>query len=455
MTHSYHLFGSDGLYVVYEPTTMRFFRVDETAFEIARAGKLQIPPPPPAPAPIPAQQEEEKPVLERFVFIVTTKCNLRCRYCYAGGGNYGMPFVNMSREVARQAITWMFKHFSHVQNIQFFGGEPSLNYKLIGYICDEIENHIARNGNGQTQRPQFGLITNGTYLPPAFEELIERYRIHVTYSIDGPAEAHNIHRVYVNGRGSFSQIEQNFQRLKAKGITSLGVEMTLTPQALENGYSVWDLVCFSARQLGILEPHIVPVGLEPDHPLNWDEASAQAVIASYREAAARSLESLLDGAYRGFSFLGAVLRSLILRRPRPFVCPAGVGTLAVDPWGDIYPCFMFTGQADWRLGNVMFTNGEEKLKSTLNRFLFYNHKTSRSTCEHCWARYLCTGCLGNVQTTSGNLSGTWALMCEILKGVAEETMLFLARIQGDPETWKRFVNQYKRFRLNTFSHSEC
>ncbi len=198
--------------------------------------------------------------------------------------------------------------------------------------------------------------------------------------------------------------------------------MTLTPQTLESGYGVWDLVCFSATQLGILEPHIVPVGLEPDHPLNWGEKSAQAVIASYREAAAQSLETLLHGTYRGFSFLSAVLRTLILRRPRAFICPAGIGTLAVDPWGDIYPCFMFTGQTKWRLGNVMSTNGEaEKRKSTLGRFLSYNQKMTHPTCQQCWARHLCMGCLGNVQTTSGHLSGTWTLMCEILKGVAEDS----------------------------------
>ncbi len=207
-TPAYHVFGRDDVYVVYEPGTMRFFRVDETALEQARAGKLEIPPPPSGASPAAPAKLTEEPVLERFVFIVTTKCNLRCRYCYAGGGNYGMPFVNMSREVARQAVTWMFTHFSQVQNIQFFGGEPSLNYRLIEYICEQIETSVAQNGNGKKQLPQFGLITNGTYLPAAFEELIERYRIHVTYSIDGPAKAHNIHRVYVNGRGSFSKIEQ-------------------------------------------------------------------------------------------------------------------------------------------------------------------------------------------------------------------------------------------------------
>ncbi|MGQ9468074.1 MAG: radical SAM protein [Anaerolineae bacterium] len=88
---------------------------------------------------------------------MTTECNLRCRYCYAGGGNYGMRLQPMSSAVALQTVRWAQAHFAAIGTIQFFGGEPALNSRIIRTVCEAFR-------ESSMQVSQYGIITNGVYL---------------------------------------------------------------------------------------------------------------------------------------------------------------------------------------------------------------------------------------------------------------------------------------------------
>jgi len=39
------------------------------------------------------------------------------------------------------------------------------------------------------------------------------------------------------------------------------------------------------------------------------------------------------------------------------------------------------------------------------------------------------------------------MLCGVMQALAETTMLFLARQQASPETWRHFVDQYRRWRI--------
>ncbi len=68
---------------------------------------------------------EESPGL--LALSVTSDCNLRCRYCYARGGESS---ASMNWITARRAIDVMAECFDGFK-IQFTGGEPLLNLNLI------------------------------------------------------------------------------------------------------------------------------------------------------------------------------------------------------------------------------------------------------------------------------------------------------------------------------------
>lgn len=459
MTPDLHWFSDGQSYVVYDPNTLNFYKMSEpnwTAREcpppLAKTGLLT-----PAAATTSSMPDDAQPappseswILERLVMIVTTHCNLRCRYCYADEGAYGMPRQQMSADLALKTLDWAQALFSTIGFIQFFGGEPSLNCETMQVVCETLEQ---RHAVGQLPiLPQYALVTNGTVLPDRLESLIQRFGFHLTYSIDGPAKIHNINRIYADGRGSFQDAFGHFKQLKKEGQGSVGVEMTFGPQALDSGWGIWELAQFSRSELGV-EPHIAPVASKPGDPIGWNGKLA-AAEASYRQATAASLQSLLEEQYIGFSFATGILRTLITKRSRTVICPAGVGTLAVNPQGDIHPCFMFAGQPELCLGNVNSVPDRKVFMERLQAFVQNNRKDTHHTCRECWARNLCTGCMGDIQLSSGTLTGESPLLCAVMKAVAEETMLFLARIQGDPMLWKRFVSNYRRWRLDQLNPAQ-
>ena len=448
--------GYDGVEIIYDTETMLFFSAPPDLDEAVIARQIDAitkkngkPSQQPltfvTPNRAPEIRFSAKPELERLVFIVTTNCNLKCTYCYADGGSYGMPTLDMSEDIARRAVEWVYDQFSVVHTIQFFGGEPTLNPQIVDYVCNTIETYVEEHDIPFP--PRYGLVTNGTHMTPQMEDVIRRHHIGVTFSIDGPEIVHNIHRINKGGRGTYSETVKAFRRLREYGDVFLGVEMTLTPQALDKGYGVWELLEFADQALGLQEAHIVPVSAEPGSSLSWDEEHGEKLVESFREATHRCLASIAyEGKYRGFSLLTEILRSLILKQPRELICPAGSHTIAVDPWGFLYPCFMFAGEASMRMGNVLRFR-PERFNQSLNEFMHFNYKSNHPSCTSCWAYKLCKGCMGNVWTTQKRLDSEWGLMCRVIKAVSEEIMRFLADLQRQPTHWTHFVHAYKQLRL--------
>jgi len=444
-------FFTDGEYqVAFEPTSMAFYRVNTDVVKDHLVSNQNQPVEEksghqPDVSKKTVENVTQKMELDRLVLIVTTHCNLRCRYCYAEGGNYGMAREQMTPELAKRAVIWASSIFSGIRAIQFFGGEPTLNSKAVSGVCDKC-NQLHQEGK-LSYPPQYAMVTNGTVLPNAMKELIEKHRIHLTFSIDGPQLVHDTNRFFTNGNGSYERVTNTLKNWQTAGKFDLGVEMTYTPDALKNGYGIWELAQFSQAELGMPLPHITVASATPDGEMSWN-GNSQLLIDSYRLATKKSLNSILNGPYIGFSFVAGILQVLITKHSRNLICPAGQGTLAVDPQGDIYPCFMFAGQESLRVGNIDETSDFSEVAAKLKSFSRYNIKDNHQTCQSCWAKSLCTGCLGDTQLTAGSLEKESWLMCEVMKAVAEETMLFLTKTQSDPEAWKNFVKNYRQLRLD-------
>lgn len=78
---------------------------------------------------------ESTRVLSLRIFT-TTLCNAKCYYCYEKGIN---P-IQMSYETADDIISFISDKISYYKslNIQWFGGEPLMNYGIIDYIIERI-----------------------------------------------------------------------------------------------------------------------------------------------------------------------------------------------------------------------------------------------------------------------------------------------------------------------------
>ncbi|MEM3738962.1 MAG: 4Fe-4S cluster-binding domain-containing protein, partial [Thermoplasmata archaeon] len=67
---------------------------------------------------------------EKITLLISTTCNMKCRYCYANG-NFGLREEIMLSEKAVNYIEKVRKCFGEIKIVQFFGGEPLLGFATI------------------------------------------------------------------------------------------------------------------------------------------------------------------------------------------------------------------------------------------------------------------------------------------------------------------------------------
>lgn len=354
--------------------------------------------------------------LNRLVLHVTHDCNLRCAYCYADGGSYGRPRHPMPRETALTAINWAAATFGGVRTLQFFGGEPLLNPRLIFEVCEYF--HALRDAGRIEEPPQFALVTNGVLADERVMQMLRRYNIAATVSIDGPAQVHDALR----GPGTFEAADNFARRCLDTGEIALDFECTYTPAHLEQGISVVDLIDFFADRYDRGVTHIAQVSAPEGGALYLpDEVKA----ALYAEAARYSVRQLVAGRVRANSFSWRVMDALRTREPIRAYCPAGSGTMAVDPEGWLYPCFMFAGENDFRVAR--FTEDGRVVDDRLGEVapvVSLCDKSQHPDCAQCWAAPLCSGCIGADFLACGD--ATARTSCATTKAIAEAVIVEVA-----------------------------
>lgn len=305
------------------------------------------------PGPLSTDAPRRRSGLDRLVVNLSQDCNLRCRYCYAGGGAYGGARALLNPEKGREIAAFFLTSFPRVGSVQFFGGEPFLNLPSLESVCEETSRVCERTG---ADLPRFSAVTNGTVWNSAVASAIRRFRIAVTVSLDGPRAIHDANRVFRGGGGSHDRVIATIRDMKAATGQPSQVEGTYTRVHADAGFSFRAFMDFLARELDVHLLHMPWIVGGPWQDAGVPPDRAEALAAAYEDAVDRSLESL-----RGPDLDGAILLSFVHRylaasfggqRAANLVCAAGTGTLAVDVDGTISPCFMFTGKPELSLGTV-------------------------------------------------------------------------------------------------------
>src|SRR4030042_5470365 len=73
------------------------------------------------------------------IFIITLRCNQKCRYCQASSEDEGRIEFDMQAETAKKCIEMVFKSPSPAIKIEFQGGEPLLNFDTVKYVVRYAE----------------------------------------------------------------------------------------------------------------------------------------------------------------------------------------------------------------------------------------------------------------------------------------------------------------------------
>jgi len=384
--------------------------------------------------------------LGKLVLNVSNTCELRCRYCYAQHGNYGKHASLMKGNLACIALERVAESFGGIEVIQFFGGEPTLNLSTIELACKHLLTMY--QGKKISTMPLLGIVTNGFGWDDTFIEMVGKYNLNVTVSLDGPDKVNDLLRVTSQGKGTLRQIATNIRRLQERsaGRQPRQIELTYTKQHQSLGLSFTDLYSFFANEFGLDDVLIAPVSLSGDH-VAYEELAFQGGSwpSPVAEVSPDIVSSWVSEHQRQLNLIYRYLEQLALQRPAPYLCTAGLTNLTIDAGGDIYPCFVLT-RDDLKMGNIQDPNvftSKQFLKVTE---LFTLHaKSNLPDCPQCWARGFCHICFGvNCDATYSPWT-TPAYLCDEMKRSTERVLMEIGMIRGNREHWLRLLMNINRY----------
>ena len=351
-------------------------------------------------------------------------CNLRCKYCFAGTGDYKGHREFMSEEVALKAVDFLIENSGNrkILEMDFFGGEPLLNFDVVKKTVEYANEKASALG----KKFLFTMTTNGVLLRGEIADWLNENMENVVLSLDGRQEIHDDVRKTVNGKGSFDVIIQNFKDFVAKrGDKSYYIRGTFTNKNLDFAKDV----LFMADS-GFKEISLEPVVLEKGHELAITEEMLPEIKEEYKRLAREYIKRRKEG--KGFHFFHFTidLEGGPCLAKRVNACGAGNEYFSVTPVGDIYPCHQFADKPEFYMGNVFEGKINEEIRAKFkNSSLF-----TREGCEDCFARYHCSGgCAANNYVFNGDINKPYKQTCEMLKARTECAMHILSVEKEDKE----------------------
>ena len=336
---------------------------------------------------------------------ISHDCNLRCKYCFADGGDFGHERKNMPLEVAKKAIDFVIarSRSRHNLEIDFFGGEPLLNFEVVKKTVEyakSLENKHNKNF-------RFTITTNGILLNDEISDYINKEMSNVVLSLDGRKSVNDAVRYDVAGNGSYDRIVPKFKKLVSKrNGKDYYIRGTFTSRNLDFASDVEHI-----RNLGFDQVSVEPVVLDDKNPLAITEKHLPRIFREYDTLTDIMAQLQQKGEFFNFFHFMIDLDQgpCVIKRVKG--CGCGTEYVAVTPDGDIYPCHRFVGMEKFRLGNVLKSFETDK---DLTDYFKKSTVLNKTDCEDCWAKYYCSGgCAANNYNCHGDILKPHKVSCEM------------------------------------------
>ena len=194
-----------------------------------------------------------------FIVKVHSRCDLSCDYCYmfemADQSWRGQP-KRMSTDTAEMTAKRIGEHarahgLSDVTLI-LHGGEPLLAGESLIWSLVEA----TRKAAGPKVNVGVRIQTNGVGLNDAYLRLFDALDVRVGVSLDGDQEAHDQHRRFASGRGSYAAVAEGLLRLRQPQFMHLYGGLLCTIDLRNDPIATYEaLLAFGPPAIDFLLPH--------------------------------------------------------------------------------------------------------------------------------------------------------------------------------------------------------
>ncbi len=284
-----------------------------------------------------------------FHVIITTECNLQCKYCFGENiedfdedfGEFNLDYSLPKRANYDWRVLADFCHQDKDCVVTFYGGEPLL-------CADEIKQVI------DIVKPKYFMIqTNGQFLDCLDSKYVNRFHT-ILVSIDGNEELTD----YYRGRGTFRKLINNLKLIKKNGFNGeLIARMTVMEQTDIYDQVNWllnnDEFSFSSVHWQ-LNAGFWGNDYARRNFKRWTENNYIPGLARLAKFWVNEMEQK-SVVHKLYPFLGIIDSLLFDDRPCHLRCGGGWINYAIQTDGYIIPCPTMWGMKDYYLGHISST----------------------------------------------------------------------------------------------------
>lgn len=379
-------------------------------------------------------------VTTNLTLFVTTKCNLRCSYCYANGGDSDKT---IRKDIWQTAMNHFFSSLRtgmadgkvHSKSIRLAihgGGEPTTEFATVKEIVTEFRERAKVLG----LQSSVSMGTNGTYNDFVHRWILEN-DIHVNISLDGPRDIQNSLRPFRSGLPSYDTVVHNLQGLVKAG-RHVSVRATVTGESLKTMEDTVEV----ARHIGLAAVHFEPVSLTGRGAVtSVTRPDAGSFSEKFLQCFLLGLKHDIDVHYSGMR---------CFQHSRERFCGACGQNLCYTPDGNITTCYEVLDAGDpaakeFFIGKVNTARGVVVLDQTRIDRLYQRVTENMEACKECFLRYQCAGdCPArSFRHYNRDLYSPDPYRCEISERINKQLIVWLADGVIDP----RNVEQASVFTL--------
>ena len=333
---------------------------------------------------------------------VTQACNLCCIYCpFANNINSTLSRSHsnktMTFETAKKAIDFLAAHSDGLDRVSicFYGGEPLVDFNLIKQCVDYAEYLL------DGKEILYFITTNATLMTDEVIDFLVRHSFHITFSLDGPKQIHDSHRIRADGTPTYDLVMETLEKTVTSYGNKLGahvmINMVMNPADSFDEILNW-------LDTPILKKIIIQTSLVEDDCLEkkFNMTSEFLRKMSYHTALSwLSRLGLVDGLKTNVitdtMVNGSIAESIKLLNGSGVLpdvispggpCMSGVRKLFVNADGVFFPCEKVNELSEsMMIGNLNTGFDHEQVKRHINIA-----KLSPEACKNCWALVHCTTC---------------------------------------------------------------
>ncbi|ERJ80920.1 radical SAM domain protein [Prevotella disiens JCM 6334 = ATCC 29426] len=368
-------------------------------------------------------KEIKEGAIHRITLHISNDCNLRCKYCYANGGNYNLHRHLMTKETAKNFYDFCINNFHHIEKIVFFGGEPCINVDVMEYLCSLFYNY--KFDKSLEELPKFGIITNGTIWNERLISVIKKYITFITVSIDGEKKINDSNRVDKQGKGTYNRIAKFIDYIKHIPSVKVQYEATYTKQHIKENITKDDISLFFRKRFNIEGFLVDEISIEEDnHKIDFSVQNVDNLPECFTDILwAISFKHHLES------------------------CQISRLQFAVSTSGLIYPCHMDVGIESLNLGDVKGDNifNSKHIQDHYPLFNLINNK--EKLCPNCWCQNLCECCPKSF--FYDNEAKKYSLTpntdkCKYQREYIEKILIAIVKLRKNKGKWQEYVNEINK-----------